>query len=509
MTGVFPPPVATIPTLTLLIPGPVNSYVYKHTKGEPCPYVRQLTTDSNTYCTYNFVFMMFRSPPVGLHVARQADYKDYTYRFYADELPGSSINRHMQTAILAPIIHWKTIKPMTQTPLIRQVLCNGVHYDLVGIAHTDPAAAAALEARLHDGRYDAVAVELCPARHAALLAPEVWGETDLFRILREGRAGQLAITLALGGWQQRLAEQSGVEPGAELRQAIESSLQQGLPVLLLDRDLGVTLKRLQRRLPRVQRFKLLGGLLDGVLSTETIDEQTLHSLREGDALETALAAYLDRSATLTEVVIDERDRYMAARLCEEATTTNYQRVLVLAGEGHLPGISRELTTPEVCASPREVIAQLEAQPPRPRRWRFLPWLIVAIILGGFAFGFSRGADLGGMMVLDWILINGTLSALGAAIAGAHPLTILTAFIAAPWTSLNPMVGASMVAGAAEVYLRKPRVSDFDSLRHDLTRLRGWWRNRVSRTLMVFFLAGLGSTIGTYVAGFRIYGRLMG
>lgn len=391
----------------------------------------------------------------------------------------------------------------------REVQCGPASYHLYGIAHTEADAVERLRQQLNDGSFDAVAVELCPSRHAALLQPEVWGETDLFRILREGRAGMLATTLALGGWQQRLAEQSGVEPGAELRAVIETALQLGLPVLLLDRDLGITLKRLSQSLPRGQRLQLFGGLLEGILSTEALKPETLQSLREGDLLETALAPYVSSSERLREVLIDERDRYMAARLCEENAAGDYRRVMVLAGEGHHEGLSRELQAKEPCLRPAEVVQQLESSVPRSRRWRYLPWLVVAVILAGFAFGFSRGTDLGGLMVLDWILINGVLSGLGAAIAGAHPLTILAAFVAAPWTSLNPMIGASMVAGGVEVYLRKPRVSDFDSLRHDLGRLSGWWRNRVSRTLMVFFLAGMGSSIGTYVAGFRIYDRLMG
>ena len=401
------------------------------------------------------------------------------------------------------------LDPGSSTTTGRTLECAGVQYRLLGISHTDPGAVDTLRQLMAEGDFDAVAVELCPTRYEALVQPDVWGQTNLFRILREGKAGMLVTTLALNGWQQRLAEQSGIEPGAEVRAVVETALQQGLPVLLIDRDLGVSIQRLSRHLPRGQRFALFAGLLEGVLSTDPLEEDVLQHLREGDLLETALAPYIDRSDVLSRVLIEERNRYMAARLCDETATEGYRRILVLAGEGHLSGLADELSAGEVCQQPQQVVAALEETPPRSTRWRFLPWLVVAGILAGFAFGFSRGADLGSMMVLDWILINGTLSALGAAIAGAHPLTILAAFLAAPWTSLNPMIGASMVAGAVEVYLRKPRVSDFDHLRHDLTSLRGWWRNRVSRILLVFFLAGLGSSIGTYVAGFRIYDRLVG
>jgi pheromone shutdown protein TraB len=136
-------------------------------------------------------------------------------------------------------------------------------------------------------------------------------------------------------------------------------------------------------------------------------------------------------------------------------------------------------------------------------------VIVALVLIGFAVGFYRSPELGWSLVRDWVLINGTLSALGALIATAHPLTVLTAFIAAPITSLNPTVGAGMVSAAAEVVLRRPQVGDFSSLRHDTTKLSGWWKNRVSRTLLVFLLSTLGSAIGTYLAGFRILDQLVG
>ncbi|WP_303900922.1 TraB/GumN family protein [Thiohalomonas denitrificans] len=397
---------------------------------------------------------------------------------------------------------------LSQEP-IRVVRRGNVEFTLLGTAHVSRASAEEVTRQLDGGQYDAVAVELCPSRHAALTTPDVWGQTNLFRLIRDGKAGMLAASLALGAYQQRLADQFGVEPGAEMRAAVERALAHSIPVLLVDRDIGITLKRTYRSTPRSQRFTLLGGLLASVLSREKVSEEEIERLKEGDILETTFAEFTERSATLQGPLIDERDRYMAARLCEEADAENYRRVLVVIGAGHLKGLADYLSRGEGCIDPQATIAELEALPP-PARWpRVLPWIIVAVILTGFAIGFSRSPELGGLLVWEWILINGTLSAVGTLIAGAHPLTILAAFIAAPWTSLNPMIGASMVAGAVEVWLRKPRVADFGTLRSDVTSLRGWWRNRVSRTLLVFFLAGLGSSLGTYLAGFRIYDHLLG
>ena len=148
--------------------------------------------------------------------------------------------------------------------------------------------------------------------------------------------------------------------------------------------------------------------------------------------------------------------------------------------------------------------------PPPSRWpKVLPWVIVLLLLAGFVIGFSRSPALGWQLVADWVLINGGLAALGTLIAAGHPVTVIGAFLAAPLTSLNPMVGAGMVTAFIEIFMRKPSVGDFSHLRSDTTHLKGWWRNRVTRTLLVFLLSTLGSVLGTYLAGFRILDRLVG
>jgi pheromone shutdown protein TraB len=198
---------------------------------------------------------------------------------------------------------------------------------------------------------------------------------------------------------------------------------------------------------------------------------------------------------------------MAASLLRDIRSRGLQRVLVVIGAGHLAGLQQQLQ--QGVAAPDQTLAELEQTPP-PARWpKLIPWLIVALVVAGFIAGFRHSPDLGWQMLQDWVLINGGLCAIGAALAAAHPLTIVAAFVAAPLTSLNPAVGAGMVTALVEVLVRKPRLGDFKRLRDDTTSLRGWWRNRVSRTLLVFLFSTLGSAAGTYVAGFRIAGHLSG
>lgn len=386
---------------------------------------------------------------------------------------------------------------------------------LLGTAHVSHASVAEVRALLGGGNgqepaFDAVAVELCESRFESLTDPDRLNRMDLFAVVREQRVYVVAGSLALAAYQQRLADQFGIEPGAEQRAAIQLAHERGLPVLLVDRDIGVTLRRAAANLGWWKRLNLFTGLLAGMLSRESVSEEEIERLKQGDVLETTFAEFAEDRADLFEPLITERDRYMAARLRQALTAQGHRRVLAVLGAGHLAGVAEQLTAPAATATdPAETIAALNQVPPPSRLWRVLPWVVVAAVLGVFAYGFTRSPELGWNLVWDWVLINGGLSALGAAIAAAHPLTVLVAFCAAPLTSLNPTIGAGMVTGAAELMLRRPSVGDFGALRDDVTTVRGWWRNRVSRVLLVFILASLGSAVGTYVAGFRIVGRIMG
>jgi len=225
-------------------------------------------------------------------------------------------------------------------------------------------------------------------------------------------------------------------------------------------------------------------------------------------LESTFSEFAAESKNLYVPLITERDRYMVLRLAEECPPGRYRHVLVVVGAGHMKGMAEQLEA-EIPASPVAEREQLDVTPPPSKLWKALPWLITALVLTGFAIGFSRNTDLGWQLVIEWFLINGVLSGAATLVALAHPVTVLATFFAAPLTSLNPTIGAGFVAAGVELYMRKPKVRDFSTLRHDVTELKGWWRNRVSRTLLVFILATLGSAAGTWIAGFRIAEALFG
>jgi len=387
----------------------------------------------------------------------------------------------------------------------RRVTRDGVEYTLIGTAHVSRSSADAVRDLAAGGSFDAIAVELCQARYDALTAERKWTDLDLYRIIREGKAGLVMANLALSAYQRRIAEQFGIEPGAEMRAAAVAAAEQGLPLQLVDRDLATTLKRSYASVPWYKRLYLMAGLAMGMVSSEEIDEESIEKLKEGDILESTFTEFAEHSPELYDALIAERDRYMAARLRQENANAAGRRVLVVIGAGHMEGLARHLQ--EGREQPAVERRRLEELPRRSRWPRLVPWAIMVLIIAGFVIGFSRSPELGWQLVFIWVAINGGLAALGALIARGHPLTVLSAVFAAPITSLNPTIAAGMVTGLVESWLRKPRVADLENLRFDITTVKGWFRNPATRILLVFFLSNLGSAIGTWVAGFRIFGEL--
>jgi pheromone shutdown protein TraB len=372
-----------------------------------------------------------------------------------------------------------------QQPLSSVTLAD-CRITLLGTAHVSRTSAEQVKTLLATGDYDAVAVELCPSRYHVITNPDSLSRMDLFDVLRKGKAAMVTASLALTAYQQRMAEQLGVEPGVEMRAAIDSAYAAELSVLLIDREIGITLKRIYRNVPWWQRLSLITGLLASLLSRDRVSEEEVERLKEGDVLET----------TFSQFAVEEK-----------AAHGKYHHLLGIIGAGHMRGVSHYL---EQDTTPAErIIADLDRIPPPSRGPKIIAWLIVILIIAGFIIGFYRNPELGWQLVIDWIVITGGLAALGSFIAGAHPLTIVGAFTAAPLTSLNPTIGVGMFTAVIETFLRRPTVGDFSRLQQDTTHLKGWWHNRVTRILLVFLLSTLGGAIGTYAASFRIIDRLAG
>lgn len=381
---------------------------------------------------------------------------------------------------------------------------DGVRYTLLGTAHVSKASIDAVLQAIDSGRFDAVAVELDAQRHAALTDPDALARLDLVKVIRERKVAPFAANLALAAYQRRLAEQLGVEPGAELKAAATEAAARGLPLQLIDRDVGITFRRILRGLSWWDRTKLIGGVAGGLFASDEVSEEDIERLKEGDMLESSFGEFAKDTPSLYATLIDERDQYMAARLRERGDGAS--RVLAVVGAGHLKGMARYLADDQ--RAPAGVTAEL-AQVAHRRR---IPWITLALMLligAGIAWGYLHGgSDLGGELLAQWVAWTAGLAGLGALLAGGHPFSIIAAAVSAPLKPFRPGVPPGMFSALVEVHLRKPAYPDFLALRDDAQTLKGWYRNRVSRVVLVFLLTNLGSMLGVWISGAAIVRRLL-
>ena len=394
---------------------------------------------------------------------------------------------------------------------ISRVTRDGVEYVLLGTAHVSRASVEAVREMLERESFDAVAVELCEPRYKSMRDPESFRNLDLFQIIRQGKAGLVAANLALSAFQRRLAEQFGIEPGAEMKAAIDGAETRDLPIWLIDREVGITLKRAIRSVGFLDRVGIVGGLAGSLITREEVEESEIEKLKEGDMLGSMFSEFAKESPPLFEALISERDRYMTARLREEAeqaasTDKPVKRVLAVIGAGHLAGIEQAIASQTDAPAPlQKALAEIPPGSPWPKRIGIALFAIIAIAI---AILFYRGTDSGTNALWTWVLCTGIGSALGTLLAGGHPLSTLTAFVVGPLKPFRPGVPVGAAAAGVEVWIHRPRVADFDSLRDDVIHWTGWWKNRISRTLLVFVLCNFGMILGEWIAGFRIVKSLL-
>lgn len=377
---------------------------------------------------------------------------------------------------------------------------------LVGTAHVSAESVREVEEVITREQPDTVCVELDPQRHAALTDENRWKNLDIFAVIREGKTLYLLANLAIGAYQRRIGAELGVQPGAELLEAVRAAERAGAGVALVDRDIHITLKRTWANISFLRKMGVLGGVLEGLVTGGAeVDAEQIEELKQSANLSAMMEEFVRVLPEVAEPLIDERDRYMAERIHEVAG----KRVVAVVGAAHAPGIRRYYG--ELQAGSRTIDTDaLEALPQPGWFGRVAKWLIPAIVLVAFGFGFQRGAGQTlEQMLYAWVLPNAIFAALFAAIAGAKPFSVVTAFFASPITSMNPTIGAAMVVGPVEAWLRKPTVADAQRINDDVQSLRGFYRNPFTRVLLVAMMANVGSGIGGMVGTYWVLRVLSG
>ncbi|MDI6717990.1 MAG: TraB/GumN family protein [Methanomicrobiales archaeon] len=359
---------------------------------------------------------------------------------------------------------------------------------LVGTAHVSQKSIDEVREAMETFQPDIVAVELDPARCAAL--KKQGEEPSIADVFRSGNFTQLLVQWLLAHLQRRIGSEVGVEPGAEMKAAIEEAEQRSLPIALIDRDIRITLTRFLNAMTFIEKLRLLYALAVSMLATET-EEIDVEELTRQDVMTAALDEFRRFSPRGARALIDERDAYLAHKI--RMLARSHEKVLAVVGAGHVRGIQRFLEDPQSLPPLESLTADVKPRPYAKILGGLVTALFATLILALLFSGV--GMEVLVAALVYWVLIHGVLCAAFALAAGGHPLSALTGFGVSWLTALNPLLAAGWFSAIVEAKIRKPTTKDFRAIM-EAESLSDMRRIPLFRVVLVAALANIGSTLGT-------------
>lgn len=372
---------------------------------------------------------------------------------------------------------------------ITRLEANGKEIILIGTAHVSKHSAEQVKEVIEKENPDAVCIELDEQRYQSIMQGNKWKDMDIFKVIKEKKATLLLMNLAISSFQKRMANQFGISAGQEMIQGIESAKETGAKLVLADRNIQVTFSRIWGNLGIKGKSMLLTQIVASIFSKENITEEELEKMKQQDTINAMLQEFTEHFPRLKRPLIDERDQYLSQKI----KNAPGNKIVAVLGAAHVPGITKQIQK-------EHDLKKISKIPPKSKVPKIIGWSIPIIIIGMILYTFFTNPSVGLQQALSWLLWNGSLSAIGTIVALGHPLAVMTAFIAAPITSLNPLLAAGWFAGFVQAYFSRPTVRDFESLADDVTSVKGFWQNKVTRVLLVVMLANIGSSLGTLIGG---------
>jgi pheromone shutdown-related protein TraB len=366
---------------------------------------------------------------------------------------------------------------------------DGKEIILIGTAHVSKLSVEQVKEVIDREQPDSVCIELDDQRYKSIMEGNKWREMDIFKVIKEKKATLLIMNLAISSFQNRLAKQFDTKPGQEMIQGIESAKEIGAELVLADRNIQITFSRIWGNVGVWGKAQLLTSIIYSIFNKETISEEELEKMKTQDTLNASLNEISEAFPRLKKPLIDERDQYLAQKIKEAPG----KKVVAVLGAAHVPGITKEIHN-------EQDLQALTKTKPKSKTPQIIGWAIPALIVAIMAFTFFLNPSAGMDQAISWILWTGITAALGATAALGHPLAILAAFLAAPITTLHPLLAAGWVSGLVQAYIKRPSVADFETLSEDVFSLKGFWRNKFTRVLLVIILTNIGGSFGTFIGG---------
>jgi|SRR5574344_525637 pheromone shutdown-related protein TraB len=368
---------------------------------------------------------------------------------------------------------------------------NGRKITLIGTAHVSEMSVKEVTDTINEINPDCVAVELDEKRADSIQNQEKYKNLDIIKVLKNNEGFLLLANLVLSSFQRRMGMNVGMKPGDEMLAAMNTAKDKNIPSVMADRPIQITLKRAWAKSSFFGKCKLLSVLIANAFSKEEMNAEEIEKIKENNEMDSMMNELSEYLPVVKEVLIDERDKYLASKIW----TSSGNNIVAVIGAGHMNGVEAHLKN---FAENKEndnvedfTIIPKSAPVGKIVGW-IIPILIIALIVVGF---FKGGTELGGKMILNTILNTGIPSAIMTLLAAGHPLTILVAFVGAPITTLNPFIGIGLFTGITQAFICKPNVSDMETIQDDISSIKGIYKNRILRILLIFILSSIGASVG--------------
>jgi pheromone shutdown-related protein TraB len=372
---------------------------------------------------------------------------------------------------------------------ITRLYVNNKEIILIGTAHVSRQSAEQVKEVIDREQPDSVCIELDEQRYQSIKDNNKWKQTDIFKVIKDKKATLLLMNLAISSFQNRMAKQFDIKPGQEMIQGIASAKENGAELVLADRNIQTTFSRIWHNLGWTGKSQLLTSVFFSIFSKDTISEEEMENMKSKDTLNAVLAEFTESFPKLKTPLIDERDQYLAQKIKEAPGG----KVVAVLGAAHVPGITKEIHK-------KQDLVKLSAIPPKSVVPKIIGWTIPILIVALIVYTFFANPSAGFDQALSWVLWTGSMAAVGAAVALGHPLAILAAFITAPVTALHPILASGWFSGLVQAYIKRPTIADFETLSEDVFTIKGFWKNKVTRVLLVVVLTNLFGSLGTIIGG---------
>ncbi len=391
--------------------------------------------------------------------------------------------------MFASLTLWKIETKSGERLVVEKIKTREKTIVLVGTAHISRESIELVKKTIEKEKPDIVGVELDAQRYTQLKMGKRWQEMDIGQIIKEGKVYLFLINLLLSNLQRRLGDELGIAPGTEMLEAIKLAEEKKLPIALLDRDIQVTMKRAFQNTGIVEKAKLLLQVITGFFQEgEALTKEKVEELKKTDILNKLMSELSREFPSLKKTLVDERDLFIANQILNAPG----KKIVAILGLGHLEGVKKYLDK-------KRDTSELVLVKKKKNIFGLLKYIIPVLFAVFIAYAFlAKGIEATANVFLWWFLITGICSAIGAMLSKPHPLSILTAFVAAPFTTLHPALASGWFAAGVEMKFRNPKVKDFESLAK-LNSYSDWEKNRVTHLLMVAAYTNIGSTIGVVIA----------